>query len=171
MALYEEFQRHEEPALSFAGPGWCSRKLSSNPFRILYSRPYAVPMKIPCSLGFDWSLRRRLIHKSLAWHPARQLRASLGIMLPSLNNQRLRLIRLIYNDSRPPVICSKFLSNSNSWKLKNTSYPLYIRTTEFLDALKSFLLNIAFLSLTFPHFESKVYKVFYVILYLCLEQL
>lgn len=41
---------------------------------------------------------------------------------------------------------------------------LYIRVFE--SALKSFLLNIAFLSLTFLRFESRIHKVFYVIFYI-----
>lgn len=67
----------------------------------------------------------RLIHKSLARRPARQLGASLGIMLPSLNNQRLHLIGLIYSDSRSCVQTFFRIRTVENWKicLSSLRYP------------------------------------------------
>lgn len=116
------------------------------------------------------SLCRCFIHKSLARRPARQLRASLGIMLPSLNNQRLHLIGLIYSDSRSPVMRSNFLSNS-----KIEKYVLLYAICTTNTASKSFPFEYSVLKLDFSILGiksrefTKVCKALYFIF--CLEQL
>lgn len=114
-------------------------------------------MKIPCSLGFDWSLCKRLIHKSLAWHPARQLRASLGIMLPSLNNQRLRLIE--FNLQRFTATCHTFKVSFEQLEIEKYILSVY---QFFQRCFKEFPSEYSLLT-SFESKFTKVYKVFCVI--------